>query len=74
MDIALREGNRHAFGVKSLFDGAGHVPIDRPVIRRFDLGPTDKIDRGIGQFMHFHDRFGVFEDPFMRGNDIFENA
>ncbi len=47
VNVALRERDRNAFLVESLFNPFMHVPVHRPQIVGFCPGAHDEIDRVI---------------------------
>ena len=65
MNVLLGERNGYVLGVEPLFDGACHIPIDGPVIFGLDPGPTDEIDRRIGQLVQSDHGLGFVENQFM---------
>ena len=44
MNITLREWYGHTFSIKPLFNGAGYIPVNIPIIVGFNPWPDHKIN------------------------------
>jgi hypothetical protein len=44
MNIALREWYGHTFSIKALFNGAGYIPVNIPIIVGFNPWPDHKVN------------------------------
>ena len=73
MHILLRIGHTDPLSIETFLDFLCNVPIHIPVIIAFGPGPTDEVDRGIGQSMYFYRWCRIFQHHGMIGHDVIEN-